>query len=98
MDARFDFRRQLTFKIHGEEKHGELFIGDVKPRPDGTWLCHWSISFVHPEVGAQVGDDELDAFYHCVRFVERLIRGSEEDGLQVWWRFVGDHAGFDFDE
>ena len=98
MEQVFDFRRKLIFHIEGEEKEGELFVGDVKARPDGTWLCHWSMSYVHPEIGMQVGDDPLDAIYHCIRFIEKLIRGSEEDGLQIRWRFAGDHGGFDFDE
>lgn len=93
----FAFRREVSFRIRGEEERGELFVGELEERPDGTWLCHWSLTHVHPERGAQVGDDPLDAIYQCLRFVEELIKGSEQDGLIIWWRFRGDHAGFDFE-
>ena len=95
---KLEFRRELRYRIHGEYVTGELFVGDIVPRSDGKWLCHWSLSFVHPEIGVQFGDDPLDALYECLFFVGRLIHGSELDGLQIWWRIEGDHAGFDQQE
>ena len=89
------FRRDLKFRLRGEIEEGQLFIGDVRKQEDGQWVCYWSLSFVHPELGKHYGNDALDSMYKCIRFVGGLIRGSEEDGLQVWWRFEGDHAGFD---
>ena len=35
----------------------------------------------------------MDALTQTFDFISSLIRGSEEDGLVVWWRYEGDHAG-----
>jgi hypothetical protein len=86
----------LTFEIEGKNQKGELFVGKLVQRDDGRWICHWSLSVVHPELGQQFGDDPLDALYQCLRFVEELIKGCEEDGLKVHWRFQGDHCGFNY--
>ena len=38
----------------------------------------------------------MDALTRAFDFLSSLIRGSEEDGLVVWWRYEGDHAGLAF--
>ena len=90
-------RRELQFVIHGERMTGELFVGDLQFDPERQrWYCHWSLSFVHPEIGRLSGDDPMDALTRTFDFLSSLIRGSEEDGLIVWWRYQGDHAGLTF--
>jgi hypothetical protein len=89
--------RELQFVIDGERKTGELFVGDLQFDPERQrWYCHWSLSFVHPEIGRMSDDDPLDALTCTFDFISSLIRGSEEDGFIVWWRYEGDHAGLTF--
>jgi len=38
----------------------------------------------------------MDALTQAFDFLSSLIRGSEEDGLVVWWRYEGDRAGLTF--
>ncbi|SRR6266550_3978332 len=97
IDVRFE--RELQFMIRGERKTGTLFVGDLRYDSERRrWGCHWSLSFVHPEIGRLFGDDPLDAFVTTLDFVSSLIRGSEQDGLVVWWRYEGDHAGLTFEQ
>jgi len=92
-----NLRRKLQFVIRGERKEGELFVGDLQYDVErNRWHCHWSLSFVHPEIGRMFGDDPLSALTTALDFVSGLIRGSEEDGLIVWWQYEGDHAGLTF--
>jgi hypothetical protein len=91
------FTRELQFVIGGERISGELFVGDLQFDAERQrWYCHWSLSYVHPEIGRISGDDPLDALASTFDFISSLIRGSEEDGLTVWWRYEGDHAGLTF--
>jgi hypothetical protein len=93
----FSLKRELEFVIRGERMTGELFVGDLQFDPERRrWYCHWSLSFVHPEIGRMSGDDPMDALTQTFDFISSLIRGSEEDGLVVWWRYEGDHAGLTF--
>jgi hypothetical protein len=89
------FERELEFLIGGEWKKGRIYVGELVKATPTRWACHWSISYICPEKGRIYGDDPLDALFGCLRFVGRLIRGSEEDGLVVKWRLDGDHAGFE---
>ena len=90
-------RRELQFVIRGERMTGELFVGDLQFDAERQrWYCYWSLSFVHPEIGGMSGDDPMDALIRTFDFLSSLIRGSEEDGLVVWWRYEGDHAGLTF--
>jgi hypothetical protein len=74
-----------------------VWLGDLKWIPEKKkWACRWSVSIIHPEVGLIYGDDPLDALTKTVDFLSSLIRGSELDGLRVWWRKDGDHAGITF--
>jgi hypothetical protein len=38
----------------------------------------------------------MDALTQAFDFLSSLIRGSEEDGLVVCWRYEGEHAGVTF--
>ena len=96
-DINFRLERELQFAFKGEQTAGTLFVGDVRYVVDRKrWCCHWSLSFVHDEVGHIWGDDPLDAIKCTLDFLSSLIRGSEEDGLIVWWKYQGDHAGLTF--
>jgi|SRR5882762_3672686 len=89
--------RTLTFVIRSEVRAGSLFVGDLQwAETKNKWVCHWSISHIHPEMGRMYGSDPLDAFIKTLDFLSSLIRGSELDGLQIWWRERGDHAGMTF--
>src|ERR1019366_7234968 len=90
----FRMERKLHFRIAGELVEGTLSVGDVHWKSDKQkWACCWAVSFVHPEVGMTYGADPLDAFLKAMDFLSVLMRGSEEDGLDVFWRSEGDHAG-----
>jgi hypothetical protein len=94
-----DFRleRELHFRIRGEYSTGKLFVGDLALQEDKKrWACHWSLAHVHPEVGRIYGADPLAALTATLDFVSSLIRGSEADGLVIWWQTEGDHAGLTF--
>jgi hypothetical protein len=93
--ADFQFERPLHFVIAGRHETGHVRIGPIEKMESGKWACYWSISQVHPEPGRLWGDDPLQAFNRVMHVVGRLLRGSEEDGLVVWWQFEGDHGGFD---
>lgn len=93
----FRLERQLHFRIGGEYSTGKLFVGDVTWQEDKKqWACHWSLAHVHPEIGKLYGDDPLAAILATLDFLSILIRGSEDDGLVVWWQMEGDHAGLTF--
>lgn len=89
--------RTLHFQIGGRLQEGTLTVGN--PLWDAgkqKWACSWSISFVHPDKGITYGADPLDAFIRTLDFLSVLLRGSEEDGLEVYWKEQGDHAGIVF--
>jgi hypothetical protein len=93
----FRLERELQFRIRGEHSAGKLFVGDLTWEEDKKrWACHWSLAHVHPEVGCLYGADSLAAFTATLDFLSILIRGSEDDGLVVWWQTEGDHAGLTF--
>jgi len=95
--SKITLERTLSFVIRGEIVTGKLFVGDLEWAEDKQhWICHWSISHIHPEIGRLYGKDPLDAFVKTLDFLSSLIRGSELDGLQVWWFEKGDHAGLTF--
>jgi hypothetical protein len=89
--------RPLNFEIQGQIKEGSVRIGDLEWIPGRCqWACHWSISHIHPEDGRIYGKDPLEALTNALDFVSSLIRGSEADGLGVWWQNRGDHGGLTF--
>jgi hypothetical protein len=93
----FSVRRTLTFKIQDRISLGELFIGDIHFfEPKMKWACHWAISFINPEISRMYGRDPLDALLTTCDFVSSLIRGSERDGLHLWWQTEGDYGGMFF--
>jgi hypothetical protein len=99
MPTSYNFRleRPLHFRIGDALTLGQLFVGDIQWLDDRkAWACHWSISHVHPEIGRLYGGDPLQALTATLDFVASLIRGSERDGLVVWWQQEGDHAGMTF--
>ena len=91
------FTRNLFFEINGELKKGEIIIMEPIWDPErGKWACYWSISFIHPEFFRFHGDDPLSAHLTTIDFISSLIRGSQADGLNVWWNYEGDHGGMTF--
>jgi hypothetical protein len=91
--------RTLTFVINGLETTGELQISRIEFYPKlQKWACYWSLSFIHPEESRIFGNDPLGALFQCLDFIGNLIRGSERDGLDVWWKVPGDHCGLMFTE
>jgi hypothetical protein len=93
----FWMERKLRFRMAGELVEGTMSIGDLQWKADKQkWACHWSVPFVHPETGMTYGADPLDALLRAMDFLSVLLRGSEEDGLDVFWREEGDHAGLVF--
>ena len=89
--------RVLHFQLSDQETTGTLFVGDIRWQEEKKkWVCHWSLSNVHPEIGQIYGDDPLDALIKTLDFLSVLIRGSENDGLIVWWQNRNDHAGILF--
>ena len=93
----FRLERELQFRIGGEHSTGRLFVGDLTWHEERQhWTCHWSIAHIHPEIGRLYGPDPLAALTKTLDFLSSLIRGSEEDGLVVWWQSEGDHGGLTF--
>jgi hypothetical protein len=95
MMLNFTIERTLHFVIQGQHQTGHVRIGPIEEHHPGRWDCHCSISFVSPEPSRIPGVDPLDALNRCLQFVGRLLRGSEKDGLVLWWQAPGDHGGFD---
>lgn len=94
--SEFVFRREINFRFNDSEKKGELRIGGIEKLKEGQWACHWSMSHVSPELSKIYGKDPLHALSECMNFLANLIRGSEQDGLKVWWEYEGDHCGVNF--
>jgi hypothetical protein len=93
----FKIERELHYRIKGQPSSGKLFIGDIEYLDASRrWACHWSLAHIHPEIGRIYGADSLEALTRTLDFISSLIRGSEEDGLIVWWQVEGDHAGLTF--
>ena len=85
--------RQLTIGINGVRRRGELRIGDLKECRPGRWACYWSITFLGDDPSPIYGEDPLQALTRCLFFLEQFVRGSERDGVEIWWQSPGDHAG-----
>jgi hypothetical protein len=93
----FELKRNLFFEFDGKVVEGNLYIGAIQwIEAKNQWACSWSISHIHPEVGKIYGSDPLEAVITTLDFLSCLIRGSELDGLSVWWKERGDHAGIVF--
>jgi hypothetical protein len=91
--------RELTFRIRGKVSKGSLQIHRIsKIENKDRWACYWSLAYVHPEIGRIFGEDPIDALFQCLDFIGNLIRGSEKDGLGIWWQYEGDHCGLQFTE
>ena len=92
------FERSLRFqRADGSEVNGKLVIGDLEwNEKRSKWACRWSIEPIHPECGEIYGEDPLDAFIRALDFLSILIRGSEDDGLKIWWKLPDDHVGITF--
>jgi hypothetical protein len=91
------FERTLKFKFGGTESSGTLCVGPIEWSAEKQkWGCQWSISEVHPELGVTYGSDPLDSLIKSLDFLSTLIRGSEDDGLVVYWLEPGDHCGLVF--
>ena len=93
----FELKRTIFFEIEGHVVDGVLYIAEARWIEDkAKWGCGWSVSHIHPEIGMIYGRDPLDAFVVTLDFLACLIRGSELDGLPIWWKERGDHAGLVF--
>ncbi len=93
----FKLERELHFRIGGQPSTGKLIVGGVVwVEPKKKWACEYSLAHVDPEGGRIYGADPLDALSKALDFLSSLIRGSEDDGLIVWWQTEGDHGGLTF--
>ncbi|MGZ4972389.1 MAG: hypothetical protein ACXWDN_06475 [Limisphaerales bacterium] len=93
----FKLERDLHFRIRGQPSTGKLLVGGVSwVEEKKKWACAYSLAHVVPEGGRIYGDDPLDAVSKTLDFLSSLIRGSEDDGLVVWWKVEGDHGGLSF--
>ena len=97
MDRPFRLERSLKYEIGGKIEQGTLSVGNILWLPERKkWVCEWSISFIHPEIGRLYGDDPLEALTVSLDFLSDLIRGSQRDGLPIWWKTKGDGCGLVF--
>ena len=72
-----------------------MTVGPIRWLPEReTWACHWSIHQIHPEEAKLYGEDPLQALDLTLHFLANLIRGSIEDGIDMWWLNEGDQCGF----
>jgi hypothetical protein len=93
----FRLERELHFRVGGQLSTGKLIIGGVTwVEAKKKWACDYSLAHVVPDGGRVYGADPLDAVSKALDFLSSLIRGSESDGLIVWWQAEGDHAGLAF--
>ena len=93
----FRLERELNFRIRGHPSTGRLVVGGISwVEAKNKWACEYSLAYVDPEGGRIYGSDPLDALSRALDFLSSLIHGSEDDGLVVWWRTEGDHAGLTF--
>ena len=70
-------------------------MGPVRWLPERKrWACYWSIHVIHSEEGRIYGDDPMQAVDWTFGFLGKLIRGSIEDGFEIWWQHEGDACGF----
>jgi len=87
------FERVITINNNGKLIMGTLSIGGVNNIAErNRWACYCSIPVINPERISIYGEDPLDAFSKCLVFVDGLIKGSEADGLEIWWQYKGDHC------
>ena len=96
MTAKFDYKfsRNISIRYKGEVIPGTITIDRIEEDKErGRWKCYYTISMIVPEGGHIWGDDPLEALSRCLVFLDGLIRGSEEDGLEIWWQHEGDHCG-----
>lgn len=94
-----NLHRTINFIVDGKETTGDLRIDRIEFYPKRQkWACCWSLAFVHPNEGKIFGHDPLAALFECLDFIGNLIRGSERDGLKIWWKVPGDHCGLMFTE
>ena len=94
LDLKLPMRRKLHFRWGDNLLDGELKVGGLERVGEAKWACSWSISLIHPDTAFIYGEDPLDALRRCLRMIEELVRGSIEDGIQVWWKVEGDCGGF----
>ena len=93
----FKIERELNFRIGGKHCTGKVIVGDLTWQEERKrWACHFSLAYVHNEVARIYGRDPLGAIINTLDFLSILIRGSEDDGLIVWWQMEGDHGGLTF--
>lgn len=96
--SQFEFRLERTIRVRrgvGPETAGPLTVGPIRWLPERRrWACYWSIHVIHPEEARLYGDDPMQALDRTLEFIGNLIRGSIEDGFEMWWRFEGDACGF----
>jgi hypothetical protein len=96
MTAKFDYKfsRNISIRYKGELISGIITVGGIEQLEESErWKCYYTISMIHPERGHIWGADPLDALSNCLVFLDGLIKGSEEDGLEIWWQHEGDHCG-----
>jgi hypothetical protein len=94
-EQQLEFQRTLQFRIGDKIEKGVLWIGSLEQKSGRGWACYWSISHLHPSKGVMYGEDALEAFTRCLRFVASFLIGSMKDGYEFWWRYEGDIGGFD---
>ncbi len=82
--------RELTLRAKGRSSKAQLRIHSVELRPNGKWLCSWSIENLCKK-GAAFGADPIDAVVMCVKIIGLFISGTESDGIEIWWEKPGDN-------
>src|SRR6185436_19725346 len=90
----FRLERTINVRWNGVESSGPLIVGPIRWLPQrGTWACYWSIHAIHSAEAKVYGDDPIQALERTIRFIANLIRGSIEDGIDMWWENEGDECG-----
>jgi len=84
-----DFNRKLTFRKDGKTFEGKLRIHSLEKCDDLKWICFWSLDYVCTE-GKARGDDSLNALTNALYVIHKLIVGTSEDGMEIWWQYEGD--------
>ena len=78
-------RRKLHFSFRGKHRTGFVTIGSIFQKSNGVWACRCRIAVILHRAANTYGEDPLQALTLCLKFVRDLIRGSEEDGWEIWW-------------
>ena len=97
-ETSFKIEREVHVRMNGRQSTEKFSIGGLRKKDkEGKlaecWVCSCSFPLLFSQPANICGEDPLNAFMNCIRFLRGLIQNHKTLGYEISWIEKGDDGG-----